>query len=92
MTMTRSLVVGTTQTREYGETADSMGVSYGSPLGSPPTVEVKSSFRGLDTEAASVVTPEASSLSQVQIGSLLDHRLRMFESLVTRAFRVGSAA
>ena len=79
MTMTRSLVVGTTQTREYGEIVGAMGVSYGSPLGSLPTVEVESYFRGLDTEAADIVTPTAVAHTQIQIGSLLDHRLRMLE-------------
>ena len=79
MTMTRSLAVGTTQAREYGEIVGAMSVSHGSPLGSLPTVEVESYFRGLDTEAADIVTPTAVAHTQIQIGSLLDHRLRMLE-------------
>jgi hypothetical protein len=77
MTMTRSLAVGTTQAREYGEAVGAMRVSYGSPQGRLPTVEVESCFRGLDTGDAGMVAPGAVAHSQIQIGSLLDHRLRM---------------
>ena len=79
MTMTRSLAVGTTQAREYGEAVGAMRVSYGSPQGRLPTMEVESCFRGLDTGDAGMVAPGAVAHSQIQIGSLLDHRLRMFE-------------
>ena len=79
MTMTRSLAVGTTQAREHGEAVGAVSVSYGPPQGRLPTVEVESCFRGLDTGDAGMVAPGAVAHSQIQIGSLLDHRLRMFE-------------
>ena len=82
MSMTRSLAVGTTQAREHGEIVGAMGVSYGSSLGSLLTVEVESCFRGLDAEATDMVTTEAVAHTQVQIGSLLDHRLRMLEPVI----------
>ena len=73
MTMIRLLPPGTTKAQDSRET----GVSLGLPPGVPPTLVVEMHTRGIDAETTEVVTSGTVDRSQIQIGSLLDHRLRM---------------
>ena len=85
----QTLSAGTTEAQGAGVATGARGMSHGLPISDAQIVQVGHRNLGLEPEVIESATLGMVVHNQIQIGSLLDHRLRMYEPITLEMEREG---